>query len=123
MLKDLGHFVRETRSGREALDLLKGGVTVDAVVTDYAMRGMTGLELAREIRARWPEMPIILATGYAELPVPPGFDLPRLHKPFDQKALAEAVCRLVRPKGGCPELKIGDAPAFPAANGGLSKSG
>ncbi len=122
MLKDLGHSVSETRSGREALDLLKGGVTVDAVVTDYAMRGMTGLELAREIRARWPEMPIILATGYAELPVPPGFDLPRLHKPFDQKALAEAVCRLVRPKGGCPELKIGGVPAFPAANGAYTKS-
>ena len=48
--------------------MLRLGTKVDVVVTDHAMPGMTGSELARQIRQHWPDLPIILATGYAELP-------------------------------------------------------
>jgi len=40
----------------------------DLVVTDYAMPGMTGLDLAAKIKRLRPHLPVIIATGYAELP-------------------------------------------------------
>ena len=68
MLKDLGHRVIEAPSGRRALEILRAGTPIDVVVSDEAMPGMRGTELAVEIRASWPDLPVILATGYAELP-------------------------------------------------------
>ena len=50
MLEDVGHVVSEALSGVHALDLLRLGTKVDVVVTDHAMPGMTGSELARQIR-------------------------------------------------------------------------
>ncbi len=90
MLQDLGHEVAEATSGRQALELLRER-PFDLIITDHAMPHMTGAQLAAEIRAIRPDLPIILATGYAELP--PGVDasLPRLSKPFWQAELAEAL--------------------------------
>ena len=68
MLKDLGHRVIEAPSGKEALEILRAGTPIDVVVSDEAMPGMKGTELAVEIRASWPDLPVILATGYAALP-------------------------------------------------------
>jgi FixJ family two-component response regulator len=64
-------------------------------VTDQAMPNMTGLQLAETVHGLKPELAVILATGYAELP--PGADpsLGRLAKPFTQAELAEAVDRAV----------------------------
>jgi signal transduction histidine kinase/PAS domain-containing protein len=94
MLEDLGHAVEPAYSAREALDLF-GQRDFDLVITDHAMPHMTGAQLAAEIRVRRPAIPIILATGYAELP--PGTDagLPKLNKPFMQADLAAAVTRAV----------------------------
>jgi PAS domain S-box-containing protein len=95
MLEDLGHTVVVAYSGEQALERLARTPAVDLVITDQAMPKMTGTELAEQIRARRPGMPIVLATGYAELPaVDP--NLPRLPKPFRQDALAEAVAHAVR---------------------------
>jgi CheY-like chemotaxis protein len=91
MLEDLGHIVVEARSGDEALALLRRTRTVDLVVTDYAMPGMTGLQLAGAIAAERPETVILLSTGYADLPSDARSSLPRLAKPFDQAALAKAI--------------------------------
>ncbi|MEY9542561.1 PAS domain S-box-containing protein [Bradyrhizobium diazoefficiens] len=91
MLEDLGHVVVEARSGDEALALLRRTRTVDLVVTDYAMPGMTGLQLASAIAAERPETVILLSTGYADLPSDTRSSLPRLAKPFDQAALAKAI--------------------------------
>ena len=52
---------------------------------------MTGVQLAAAIKADWPQLPIILATGYADLPPDSEPDLPRLNKPFRQDALARVV--------------------------------
>ncbi len=57
---------------------------------------MTGTELARKIAARQPRLPIILATGYAELPAGTDAGLPRLSKPYRQEALAEAIASVTR---------------------------
>ncbi|MBB4576500.1 PAS domain-containing sensor histidine kinase [Rhizobium lentis] len=93
MLEDLGHTVFEAMAGPEALDILRKE-PVDLVICDHAMPRMTGAQLAEAIRSEWPEMPIILATGYAELPDGVGANLPRLGKPFSQAQLAEAISRV-----------------------------
>ena len=91
MLEDLGHTVKEANSGEEALKILAQGIKIDLVVTDQAMPRMTGVQLAEAILAGRPGLPIILATGYAELPVGLGSTLPRLSKPFTQEQLANAM--------------------------------
>jgi len=96
MLEDLGHIVVEAFSGARALDMLKLGTNVDVVVTDHAMPGMTGAELARQIRQIWPDLPVILASGYAELPNAEDPGLPRLSKPFRQDELSGQIVKAVR---------------------------
>ncbi|MBY5446058.1 PAS domain S-box protein [Rhizobium leguminosarum] len=94
MLEDLGHTVFEAMAGPEALDILRKQ-QIDLVICDHAMPRMTGAQLAEAIRSEWPEMPIILATGYAEVPEGAGIaNLPRLGKPFSQAQLAEAISRV-----------------------------
>jgi PAS domain S-box-containing protein len=96
MLEDLGHTVLAALSGRQALEQLENSARqVDLVITDHAMPHMTGAELAKTIAARWPGTPIILATGYAELPANADAGLPRLSKPYRQEALAEAIAAAV----------------------------
>jgi signal transduction histidine kinase/CheY-like chemotaxis protein len=97
MLEDLGHTVIEATSGEAALKVLRKNASVDLVVTDHAMPGMTGMELAEHIRANWPTIPILLASGYAELPELAGHNVPRLTKPFRQDELAKAIAAVVTP--------------------------
>ena len=91
MLEDLGHIVTEARSGAEAIAHIRSGVPVDLVVTDHAMPQMTGSELVQLLRAERPGLPIVLATGYAELPRGSVVDVPKLSKPFRQQELADAL--------------------------------
>jgi signal transduction histidine kinase len=90
MMRDLGHDVIEALSGDDALAKLDAGLSVDAVITDYKMPRMDGGELARRIRRNWPDMPILLITGYTGVPGPV-LDLPLLNKPFGLLELAEAL--------------------------------
>lgn len=96
MLEDLGHSVHEVTNGKAALAVLESGEPIDLVISDHAMPGMTGSQLALAIHMIYPNMPVILATGYAELPRGSVMDLPRLSKPFSQKELAQAVADVVR---------------------------
>jgi len=89
MLEDLGHRSLAAHSGQEALDVLARTEAVELVITDQAMPRMTGLELAERLASERPGIPVILASGYAELDGGPR--LPRLRKPFDQFALALAI--------------------------------
>ena len=77
--------------GSHALRVLQTDSQFDVVITDYAMPGMKGLDLANHIRQIRPMMPIIIATGYAELPVNATIGFPRLSKPYTQHQLAEAL--------------------------------
>jgi len=97
MLEDLGHQVFEAGSAAEALDILAGQPGIDLVITDHAMPQMTGAELAQAIARRWPAVPVILATGFAELPAGPAADLPRLPKPFDQEELRRVIDAVMTP--------------------------
>jgi Response regulator containing CheY-like receiver, AAA-type ATPase, and DNA-binding domains len=90
MLEDLGYDVVAARSAAEALQLL-AEQPVDVVVTDHAMPHMTGAQLAMQVRERWPTLPVIMATGYADLPSDVQLDRPRLAKPYSQATLADAI--------------------------------
>jgi CheY-like chemotaxis protein len=92
MLEDLGHQVTEAYNGAEALTALKAAENgIDLVITDHSMPRMTGAELAAEIAREWPGLPVVLATGYAELPDGSGNHLPRLPKPFSQAQLSDII--------------------------------
>jgi signal transduction histidine kinase len=95
LLEDLGHDVIKASSGAAALDVVKSGKPIDLLITDYAMPGMTGLQLAEAVRELKPDLPILLATGYADLPARPKVELPRLSKPYQQKQLADQITSLV----------------------------
>jgi signal transduction histidine kinase len=82
MLESLGHQVLMASSGAEALKVLQGDSMIDLVITDHAMAHMTGSELADRIRGLRPNLPVILSTGYAELPGTKEAGLPRLSKPY-----------------------------------------
>jgi CheY-like chemotaxis protein len=91
MLEDLGHKVLQAPSGHEALALLRTGHRVDLVITDHAMPGMTGAQLASTLRSERPDLPILLVSGYADMPADTPDQLRKLNKPFGQAALARAV--------------------------------
>jgi CheY-like chemotaxis protein/anti-sigma regulatory factor (Ser/Thr protein kinase) len=103
MLEDLGHSTFEASSAAEALQLLEDGLEVDVLLTDHAMPQMTGTELARRLREVRPQLGVIVATGYADLPRSSEADPPRLNKPFLQEELALALARHCR-KGLAQEI-------------------
>ncbi|TWB41037.1 hybrid sensor histidine kinase/response regulator [Nitrospirillum pindoramense] len=90
-LEELGYCVTHVGSGQEALDLMDRGGAYDLVFSDIVMPGaVNGLNLAREIRRRHPDMPVILSTGYSEEPaVQQGF--PVLAKPYRIEDLTRAI--------------------------------
>jgi signal transduction histidine kinase len=102
MLEDLGHVVIETESAEGALQLLDSGADVELVITDHAMPGMTGSELADRIHRAWPQLPVVIATGYSELLLDSPSDLPRLSKPYHQGDL-ERLLNTVIGKASSPQ--------------------
>jgi signal transduction histidine kinase/ActR/RegA family two-component response regulator len=97
MIEDLGHTPIEAHSGAEALAKLASDLNVDVVITDHAMPAMTGLQLAKSIQESYSGIPIILATGYAELPVDPtSLGMIRLAKPCNQYDIAMAIQSALR---------------------------
>jgi CheY-like chemotaxis protein len=111
MIEDLGHTPIEAHSAAEALGKLADGIDVDVVITDHAMPAMTGLQFARRVQETYPGLPIILATGYAEIPGDPAsLGLLRLAKPCNQYEIATAIQsalgahrRVYRQRIGCAD--------------------
>ena len=95
LLEDLGHDVIQTLSGYEALEALERHPDVDVVVTDQAMPQMNGLQLREAIQRQRPGLPVLIATGYAEMPEGTDPDLPRIAKPFSQRGLEAAVMNAI----------------------------
>jgi len=91
MAEDMGYAAHGAKSAEEALAYVDAGGEVDVAITDQAMPGMTGVRLAELLRERVPTLPIVLASGYAEMP---GVSLPevvRLSKPFGRRELHRAI--------------------------------
>lgn len=58
---------------------------------------MTGADVAIEARKLRPALPILLATGYADIPAGTQIDLPRISKPYNQNQLATRIADLLHP--------------------------
>jgi len=101
LLEDLQHSVIVANSASEALDHLQArGDAIDLMLTDHAMPGMTGIELASKARETWPNLRIILASGYAEIPTGEGHGLFRLAKPYRREELEAGVASVMAEYGG-----------------------
>jgi CheY-like chemotaxis protein len=100
LLQEAGFEVRTARHGDEALGIaLRGSGAFDLVVTDVRMPIMDGWELARRLRDRWPNLPLLFISGYdAELSAVSrrsGSRQALLRKPFDLDELIREVGRLL----------------------------
>jgi CheY-like chemotaxis protein len=106
MLQDIGCVVLEAETGPAALRLLDSGVAVDAVITDVVMPdGMSGLQLACEIRSRSPRVGIVVTSGMTAFTAPASEifqGIPVLQKPFRRDDLLSAL--EVALKQGAPSL-------------------
>lgn len=92
MLRELGHSVIEAASGSEALARLDEGLRADVMLTDYMMPRMDGATLAARARARYPDLAVLVITGYAGGDLDIG--LPQLAKPFRQADLRAALAHV-----------------------------
>lgn len=66
LLQQMGYATAVADGGQEALRQIRNGVKMDAVISDVVMPGMNGLDLAAQVRAIRPGIPIVLVTGDAE---------------------------------------------------------
>ena len=96
MLNELGFESIVTHSAKEALERLSGERRPTLVFTDIVMPGgISGIELARKVRERFPELPILLTTGYSEQ-VAGSHGFPVLQKPYEMETLASALSSLLK---------------------------
>jgi signal transduction histidine kinase/CheY-like chemotaxis protein len=95
MVEDLGHHVVEVNQPSQALDVLRNGQKIDLLITDFSMPKMNGAELAEAARQLRPGLPVLLATGYADLPPGTSAELHRIGKPYQQEQLAAAIAAVM----------------------------
>lgn len=99
-LRESGYRVFETVDVAEAKAVLNAGTPVDLVFSDVIMPGEeNGYALARWVREHYPQMPVLLTSGFADpkdkrdLPA----DIPVLHKPYVLDAVLQQIQLLLRP--------------------------
>jgi CheY-like chemotaxis protein len=97
LLEDLGCSVVMAASAEEGLERLEAG-PIDLVFTDVVMPGLSGVELARQVRKRFPGLPVVLASGYSnEMLKGAALEFELLHKPYGRESLAEALATVLDP--------------------------
>lgn len=94
-LAELGYEVVPAASAQEALDLVTGGLRPDLLITDHLMPGMTGAQLAMELKQRLPQLPVLMITGYAHLRPEELGDFDVLVKPYRHAELALRIADLL----------------------------
>jgi len=93
MLNAMGFAVRVASSAESALATFDGGLVPELLITDHLMPGMTGVQLARLVRERWPNTKTLIVSGFADVDgIDPSF--PRLTKPFMQSELEAAIANM-----------------------------
>jgi DNA-binding NtrC family response regulator len=93
LLESLGYEVIRASSGSAALEALHDRQEIGALLTDFQMPRMTGIELAEAARKFRPDLPVVIATGHSTLQSSTGRPWVTLPKPFTRDELGEAVKR------------------------------
>ena len=95
LLRTIGLQVVRVADGKSALAMLEQDPTIEMVMSDIVMAGgMSGLDLARTLREHYPDLPVLLATGYSQYAtqvVKEGFIL--VEKPYQRDVLAASIRR------------------------------
>jgi PAS domain S-box-containing protein len=91
ILVKAGYQVRAAASPRQAIEFHRDGTHFDALLSDVIMPGMSGTQLAAELRRDRPDLPVLLMSGYTNGTAPGGQELPPdaplVRKPFDAATL------------------------------------
>ena len=96
LLADVGFDTTVVHSAKDALDHLAKGDRPKLIFSDIVMPGgISGIELARKVRNRFPELPILLTTGYSEQ-VAGNHGFPVLQKPYEMESLVGALQELLK---------------------------
>lgn len=95
MLEEIGLEITQASSAEEALHVSgEGEQPFDIVLTDVVMPGLSGVQLARRLNRRWPELPVVLVSGFSEeLAAGYGAQFELLRKPFTRTALIDCLQR------------------------------
>jgi PAS domain S-box-containing protein len=105
-LRTSGYEVAAAADGAEGLACLERH-PFDLVITDFAMPGMSGMEVAAAAKARRPGLPVAVITGYADANALDTSGLPVLRKPFSPDELTACVARVLAARGGRKEAANG----------------
>ena len=119
LFEHLGYETIYRDSAEAALKLLEAGTRVDLVFSDIVMPGtIDGVGLAREIRSRYPNLPVVLTTGYSEAANAAPSSIRVLRKPFDTETLREFIHDIAPPR----RLKPSGVPLAPSTASALRRS-
>jgi len=120
-LQQLGHRVKVATSAGAALAALQNGEAPDLVFSDIVMAGdVDGLGMARVLRELYPQLPVLLATGYSHAAERIGDEFPILRKPYNVDQLGRAITALLNPPSDVTGklVRIDDARRARAAGNG-----
>ncbi len=96
LLRSTGYRVHGALNAAEALEVLERNDDIGVLLSDVVMPGMSGSELARIVRRRWPSIEILFMSGYAATPATESIDPTRLlTKPVSKQQLIDSVSRLL----------------------------
>lgn len=99
-LEEFGYSVQHVDSAHKAIEILSTKDEVDLVFSDVVMpAGMSGVQMARVVRERFPDLPVLLTTGYSTAAMEAlsaGF--PILNKPYRIDALRRAIDNMLGPR-------------------------
>jgi CheY-like chemotaxis protein len=113
VLTDAGFQTQVASSGPEAIKLASGSGPFDLILTDLVMPEMSGDEVVRSLRGRWPELKVLYLTGHSDRLFDERSTLwadeAFLDKPCGVKSLLQAISLLVFSR---VDLPMGEAPGF-----------
>ena len=95
MIEQLGYRVQRAGGAKEALELAEA-TSFDLVISDIVMAGpIDGVGLARALRQRWPDLPVVLITGFSSSTTQAELEFAVLRKPFEVSDLGRAIGKAI----------------------------